>query len=77
MIPKPKLKAALSYLEVKSKVLSNSLDAESNKEGVPSVLTVILENYNSDRSLYLYLGHIGFMMPPVYPIESSTRQLEM
>lgn len=56
MIPKPKLKAALSYLEAKSKVLSNSLDAESNKEGVPSILTVILENYNSDRrEVYIYI----------------------
>jgi len=56
MIPKPKLKATLSYLEVKSKVLSNSLDAESNKEGVPSILTVILENCNSDRrEVYIYI----------------------
>ena len=56
MILKPKLKATLIYSEVKSKVLSNSLDAESNKEGVPSILTVILENYNSDRrQVYIYI----------------------
>lgn len=53
MIPKPKLKATLSYIEVKSKVLSNSLDAESNKEGVPSILTVI-ENFELKIQLKIY-----------------------